>query len=257
MMMTIRLIVAALVLGASASLYADVKPLKNDAKPDVILEALHAVGKDLKSLTAKVSMLELGMVDGAMVERKGSVTLQNVEDSQRALVVFDTVVRDERMTKEKREYLLQGRYLLERDYLAKVEVEREILRKGQKLDLLKLGEGPFPLPLGQPVEDVKRQFTPSKAELDDDSPEHAVGVKLTPKKGSQFAQKLAHMIVWVNPKTHLPVRVDTLDINKQTFRSTELSDMQLNAKLKDDAFKLKSIDNEKGWNRRKEPLQGK
>jgi hypothetical protein len=33
-----------------------------------------------------------------------------------------------------------------------------VLRPGEKVNLLKLGEGPFPLPIGQKRDDVKRQF---------------------------------------------------------------------------------------------------
>ena len=44
---------------------------------------------------------------------------------------------------EKTEYLLDGQWLIDRNYRAKNEVKREVLKRGQKMDLFKLGEGPF------------------------------------------------------------------------------------------------------------------
>ena len=46
-----------------------------------------------------------------------------------------------------------------------MDTNRFRARPGEKVNLLKLGEGPFPLPIGQPKEDVHREFIVTKGDL--------------------------------------------------------------------------------------------
>jgi outer membrane lipoprotein-sorting protein len=74
-----------------------------------------------------------------------------------------------------------------------------------------------------------------------------------PKKGSQFEKKFQQIEVFVDPKTRMPARIDTVE-KSGTTRSTELTNVKLNAGVKNDAFTLPNI-NEPGWNRREEPFE--
>src|SRR5208282_426281 len=82
------------------------------------------------------------------------------------------------------QYTLDNGILDDRDYLKKHENRTQVLKPGQKLDLFKLGEGPFPLPLGQKREDVLKLFDVAKVDLAPGDPAGTVHLCLTPKDGT-------------------------------------------------------------------------
>ena len=67
----------------------------------------------------------------------------------RMRITFDQRIQEGAVQAQKIEYLLAGGWLIDRNYTRKIEVNRQVLRPGEKVNLLKLGEGPFPLPIGQ------------------------------------------------------------------------------------------------------------
>jgi outer membrane lipoprotein-sorting protein len=74
-----------------------------------------------------------------------------------------------------------------------------------------------------------------------------------PKPGSQFEKRFKQIDVFVDTRTNMPARIDTVE-RSGTTRSTELNNVKLNAGVAADAFKLPPIEDQ-GWNRREEPYQ--
>ncbi len=144
------------------------------------------------------------------------------------------------------EYVLAGGMLIDRDYDQMKETRWQVLKPGQKMNLLKLGEGPFPLPLGQDKADVHKMFEVTKIAPDKDDPPGTMHVLLKPKPGTHFETKFATIDFWVDPKSSMPMRIVTQDPNGTTTRQTDLSNIQIDTKLSDDDFKLEPID-EKKW----------
>jgi outer membrane lipoprotein-sorting protein len=129
-----------------------------------------------------------------------------------------------------------------------------ILRPGEKMNLLKLGEGPFPLPIGQKRHDVLNQFDVRKIESKPGDPADTVHLELIPKSGTSLARKFKSIDTWVSLPDEMPVRISTLDFTGATERSTDLSNVQINPDLTDADFELPKID-EKEWNLIEEPYQ--
>src|SRR5205814_1317034 len=127
-----------------------------------------------------------------------------------------------------KEYLLDGGWLIDRDYRAKNEVRRQIARAGEKVNLFQLGKGPFPLPIGQDKKDVHEQFEVTKLPPAKDDPAGAVHLQLTPKEKTDFARKFSRIDVWVDQHTKMPVRIETIDRNQTTDRQTDLEKMKVN-----------------------------
>src|SRR6185503_20430076 len=114
---------------------------------------------------------------------------------------------------------------------------------GQKMNLLKLGEGPFPLPLGQDKADVHKMFEVSKQSSGGkDDPPGTIHARLTPKPGTQFEQKFGTIDVWIDPHSRMPVKIETVDPNGVATRTTELKNIRVNTKLTAEDFKLPPID---------------
>jgi hypothetical protein len=232
-------------------------PLTNDSSVDQILDALDAVGRNLKSFTADVTMKEEDVTLANESTRRGKVLFQERPDAQggtRLRVIFDKHDIGRRSFDERVEYLLQNGWLTDRSYDPKrIEVRRQVLRPGEKIDLLKLGEGPFPLPIGQKKEAVHEQFDAKKPAAAKDDPPGTVHVQLTPKPGTRFSKKFDVIDVFVDAKTHLPVRIDTAQ--GETVRTTELKNFTINPTppLTDADFALPKIDESK-WSLHEEPF---
>lgn len=226
---------------------------------DPVLQQLEQVGKSLREFSARIKLIETDNTLGEETIRAGDVWYQKKPDgSTRIRVLLNRRLSEDqkRAFPEKIEYLLEGPWLTDRNYQTKVEVRRQVLKPGQKMDLFKLGEGPFPMPIGQTPQDVHRLFNVRLVPLAKGDPAGTTHVELIPKPNTDLARKFAQIDVWVDPKTHMPVRIDTLDAKKQTIRSTELTNLVLNPPkgLSEADFVLPNIDNQPGWNRSVEML---
>jgi outer membrane lipoprotein-sorting protein len=234
-------------------------PLGPHSSLDTVLDALAARGKDLKNFSADVALHTADNRTGEDSAQIGKVVYDTGNaGNSRIKVSFDKKETEsgdgKRMTQKQRlDYLLENGWLTDRDYQKKLEVRRQVLRPDQKMNLLKLGEGPFPLPIGQDKEEVKKQFNASKIPPASDDPKGTLHVKLVPKPGTQFEKRFRQIDVFVDPASSMPARIDTVE-KAGTTRSTELTNVKLNASVKPEDFALPNIDSE-GWNRREEPFE--
>ncbi|MBC8106673.1 MAG: hypothetical protein H7Z14_08805 [Anaerolineae bacterium] len=219
---------------------------------DAILDGLERRGQDLQSLRADVKLTETDPALGNEMARSGWFALQNQPDgSTRAHIVFDRKYVDQKTSSEKIEYLLDGGKLTDRNYARKKQATRTIMRPGEKMNLLKLGEGPFPLPIGQKRLDVLEQFDVQKIDPANDDPPGTVHLQLTPKERTPLSRKFKTIDTWV--ANDLPVRIKTLDRNESTERTTDLTNIQINSALKDADFELPKIDDK--WSLTEETYQ--
>jgi hypothetical protein len=204
---------------------------------DQILDALDARGENLRDFSAKVILTDTDDSSGDSTVNTGSVVLQRKgEDDARIRVAFTQRRLGNKIFPADHQYTLDNGILDDRDYLKKHENRTQVLKPGQKLDLFKLGEGPFPLPLGQKKEDVLKLFDVSKIDPAKDDPPGTVHVRLIPKDGTQFASRFKTIDVWVDTASDMPRRIQTDDVNQTTTRTTDLSDVKINAGATDKDF---------------------
>ena len=226
---------------------------------DPILDQLDQRGLNLDSFTADVRLLERDDSTALETTRVGRLWFQKLPDgSARMRVAFTDKLDNKTKKVDPLDYVLDGGWLLERQHAKRIQVRRQVLRPGEKVNLLKLGEGPFPLPIGQKKEDVKRQFdvTLAKPEKGVD-PAYAPGaphVVLRPREGTSLKRKFSLIDVWVDRKTNMPVKIETVDNKETTVKSTELTNVQINPKLNDADFRLPPID-ETQWSSKEEPFR--
>ena len=231
--------------------------LTPDSPVDDILDALDRRGDELNDFTANVTLADTDTSVGNETKMSGKMWMQRVgPDDARLRVLFDRKqVNDQQAKGERQEFMLAGGMLTERNYVDRKEIRRQVLQPGQKMNLLKLGEGPFPLPLGQDKSDVHKIFEVKKIAPANDDPPGTIHVQLTPKPASQFADRFATIDFWVDPQTRMPVRIVTMDPNGTTQRTTELTDVKVNANLTDKDFQLEPV-SEKEWEIRTQAYDG-
>lgn len=234
---------------------ADLKPLNPQSTIDDILDALDARGKNLKDFQADLKLADVNNATGLATERSGTAKFARPpEGNARMLVTFDTRKINEQASKpEKTQYLLDPPWLIERDYRRRQEIRRKVLREGEKLNLLKLGEGPFPLPIGQDKASVHELFEVKKVEAAADDPAGTAHIQLLPKAGTPFSRKYKTIDVWVDQKSNMPVRIAVVDKGGDTTQTTDLSNVRINVGLTDADFKLPPVP--EGWERHEETYQ--
>jgi hypothetical protein len=229
--------------------------LSVDSPVDDVLDALDKRGDEMKDFTAVVTLADTDTAIGNETKLTGHIWMQRLPgDDARVRVNFDRREVNEKVTSERQEFMLAGGMFTERNYVDRKEVRRQVLKPGQKMNLLKLGEGPFPLPLGQDKADVHRMFDVSKLPPAEGDPGGTIHVQLKPKPSSQFERRFATIDFWVDPNSRMPVRIVTEDPNGTTVRTTELKDVQVDAGLGDKEFTMPPVD-EGQWRLQQVPFE--
>jgi len=221
---------------------------------DQILDALDARGKSLQDFSASVKLTDSNDTTGDETINTGTVLLQRKgPDDARIRVVFTKKQQGDKIFTVDHEYMLDDGILTERDYQAKHETRQRVLKPAEKLDLFKLGQGPFPLPLGQSRQDVLAQFSVQKIAPASDDPPGTVHLQLTPDPNSRFAADFRTIDIWVDLAGAMPRRIQTLDLNQTTTRTTDLTDVKINTGLSDKDFALTPVSD--GWDVVDQPYQ--
>lgn len=243
-----------LILSAHSALAApEVKALPENASIDTVLDALDQRGKSMKEFTADVQLTTEDTAIGDSNTRKGQVFFKKVGDSGDAklnVVLNSQIKKDGSKYMEvpsKLQYLLENGWLYDLDFTKKIRNERQVSKPGDKVNLLKLGEGPFPLPIGQSKEDVHKSFDVTMTPPAKGDPDNTIHLQLKPREGTPLAKRFSKIDVWVDRATNMPGRIDTLDAAGSEQRSTQLTKIVVNPKppLSDADF---TVPPTAGWN---------
>ncbi len=220
-------------------------PGQSDPAVDRVLDGLQQVGQDLHSFTADVTMTVIDNSMGNEYSHAGTVAYQlKANGDARIHVVFTRKTQKGKTYNDKREYLLDDGVLTILDYHRSVETQDQVAKPWQKINLMKLGEGPFPLPIGQDKQDVYRQFDVKLIPPQADDPKGTAHLSLLPKPASNFHRKFSSIDVYVDEQSHMPVRIDTVDANKANTQQTVFTNMRVNPPVADADFALPPV---VGW----------
>lgn len=223
-----------------------------------LLVAMESAGKDFETLAAQVLLTERNSLTGEDVRRAGRFWLSRGEEETRFHVVFLGIVVEEDgkelLKPEKIEYLLAGDTLIDRNHRTRTQVSRTLAPEQADRDLLKLGEGPFPLPIGQSPQAVRDQFEvslvdPETVDIDEgDVPiySNTRRLRLVPK-GPPLSDDFSFVEIDVEPETGRPRQVITLDASGENLKITELRGIEIDPELDPAVFELEKIDLS-GWN---------
>jgi len=245
----------------SAIAAPEVTTIPKDASIDTVLDALDQRGKSMKEFTADVQLTTEDTAIGDPNTRTGKVLFQKRGDQgdARLNVQLDFQIKKSGgqfiKVASKQQYLLEKGWLYDLDFAKRLRNERQVSKPGDKVNLLKLGEGPFPLPIGQSKEDVHKNFDVKMKPLAKGDPSDTIHLELTPREGTSLAKRFSRIDAWVDRSSNMPTRIDTLDAAGSEQRSTQLTNIVVNPsdKLKDDDFKLPPTT---GWDVHVDKFQG-
>lgn len=252
----------------------DAQVLPPDAPPpiapevDALLTKLEHAADDLQAFTADVLLVKYDPVMNRPEHTRGSVIYQVQAPAdelaaprKRFSIRFDTLQEGSRRQAINQQFIFDGAWLVEIDADRRQFFKRQIVAEGETFDPLKLGEGPFPLPLGQPKADVLARFEVQLLGPPEELPlrglENVEGVRLVPKPGSKEADEFQHVDVYYDRDLRLPVGIETVsarqldpaDPTSRERRSVRLSKLQRNPQLTPEQLQALTTDVKppEGW----------
>lgn len=234
------------------------KPAKNDDADEhgidpvhEILDRLEASAADLESFTGTIYYETYDDLLDRREIRLGEIIyrIAQAEESARDItsfaVLFDTLIIGQRRSDRQKHYVFHGRWLAEVDHENRQFIKRELVPPGRQLDPLKLGEGPIPLPIGQPKDQVLARFDVSLHELPEDGPlarlENVDGLLLIPRENTPEADEYSRVELYYDRETNLPVGINAIEINDNR-KTVRLSSVKRNPELTDEQIQQLSVE---------------
>lgn len=246
---------------------------------DSVLTKLETADKDLTSLTAAIRLIKRfsAITGGGMEVRYGILKFTSEPDKnpraaanggkpkRRFAVEIDTLIIDGRARDDKKSFIFDGRDLLEIMPQQKTYVLRHIVGPDQQKDPLRIGEGPFPIPVGQRKDDLITRFALNVVPPLDSAPDspnlrrilfNCVQLKLVPKDGTDQAKAFTEIRLWYRASDMLPLFALTQNTDGSS-NEVFLDDIVKNPPIPDSAFNTTPPKKTEGWTGEEQDLRDK
>lgn len=213
-----------------------------DPRLDTILDRLESNGKNLVDMKARLKKQEIETFPVPETQsQEGEIMFIRREPDSRFLVRFDKltvggIVKD--TPRDRQWFAFDGRWLIERNDNLRRVIRREAVAKGQRVDVFKLGNGPFPLPIGQSRQDMLSNFEIKLKPPVPGDPPQTDHLECIPRKESEVAERFRRVDFFVDQKLELPIRIDAVEKRDEVELRVEFSDVRLNSGLPASSFEL-------------------
>ena len=225
-----------------------------ESPADVVLGKAEQQRDAVQAVSATVAVERIEPLFNKREVRTGELFYERAADAPpRFSVLLDKRLIGRRLESRTKHIVYDGRWLSEIDHEKQQCIRWELC--GADADPTRL-DGRFPLPIGQPRDEVKQRFEAEVIEGDPESSflkslaeDHAVtGLRLTPRPGTPSADDFERVDVWYDTTTWLPLGVETLDL-KSNVRRIRLRDVTINPALDDDqnALLQGAVPTAAGW----------
>ena len=208
-------------LGVGVGLPDD--PTCQQASPeiDVILTRLEKKGDEIKDLRCQLRYRVDDKINLDELTKYGVILFKRGRPHDVFLIHFHKLVQDDIPTKKKEWYLFKNRWLWEAKERSATIIKREVVAKGEKVDLFDLETAPFPVPFGQKKDNILKNFDVTLAPPAEGDPEDTDHLICTPKPGTEIARDYSKLEFHVSRKTNLPVRIVATEVSdKKVIRVT-------------------------------------
>ncbi|MCK4602137.1 MAG: outer membrane lipoprotein carrier protein LolA [Phycisphaerae bacterium] len=219
-----------------------------------ILSRLEKAGQKYATLKAnvdyKVEMRQIGDSE----QRTGWVAFAKGTDEEPAKfrIYFDTLRLGEgKKIRDKVDYAFDGQWLTVARHRIREMTRYQVAAKGEKIEPLKLGEGPFPVPFGQKTDDVLKYCEATTRETTDGEPKNTDYIKLVPRREFGKEMKFTELEMWIDRTKGLPVQIVSRDKNKDVT-TVVFKGIKTDVKLDKDVFYLPR---KLGWQYHIKPLE--
>lgn len=236
------LAVAAGLMGACAKGRVSAQPAERaqEAAPanvtreaDELLTRLEHAGEGITDLTADINFDKTFALQGDEQRRIGKLYFRSEtpradgKPGRRAFAVtFTRMYVGDRVEDDPVTYIFDGEWLLEKHAKAKHFEKRQVARPGDNFDPLRIGEGPFPMPIGQKKGDIVSRYQvalePAEGGLDPAMPPAPSLIKFASSNGGSLqlhlvplpdrsSDNLKDIRLWYNKSDLLPRMARTVN----------------------------------------------
>lgn len=243
---------------------------RNFADASELLEALETADAGLERLVANIRYTKAFAIQGDTQTRAGRLVFINAApesevQARKFAIRFDSLITGTRVDEQVQEYVFDGEWLAERYPDEHQFIRRQVVPPGERWDPLRIGEGPFPVPLGQKREDILREYD---AELlpSEDGLESATlrafaaacwQLRLTPRAELAEDAELAEIRLWYQKSDLLPRLARTVN-SADDVSVVQLTEVRTNAEaaISDGELSTEPPPAEEGWSQTIEPWRG-
>jgi hypothetical protein len=236
---------------APASASAD-EPVSEAAMK--ILRELEAAGDKYRTIKANLDYEVVNLTLGDSEKRTGWLAYSKGDDDKtptRFRVSFEKLkLGDGKERDEPVDYAFDGLWLTVAKHNIKNITMYQHAAVGQKVEPLRIGKGPFPLPFGQKAADMVKYFIPSTRPPVASDPNSTVYLRLLTRPQFDAQLPTTRMEMWIDAKTYLPVKLKSRDKNK-AITTVTFKDILSNKAVDEGAF---SIPHPDGYEVIRQPL---
>lgn len=255
---------AAFQVSGKAATSAD-QPAPNQAEK--LLDELERVDGNLETLRARVQYTKTFAIQGDRQERRGTLYYERGGEGEspdrRFAIRFEELVVGQRLEREEQFYVFDGEWVVEKVPSDRQFTKRQVVPPGESFDPLRIGEGPFPVPIGQRKKDITDRFHASVPDVTEGLPEwlHPFAqdkdirqLHLVPREGTTEADDFERVRVWYR-RMETPGGTPTLI--PQIARAIEpigdeslviLTDILVNQPIEDEVFDTSTPPRGAAWN---------
>jgi len=205
-----------------------------------ILRELEAAGDKYRTIRADLDYEVVNLTLGDSEKRTGWVAYSKGDDKTptRFRVTFEKCKLGAGAEfKDQVDYAFDGQWLTVAKHKIKNITLYQLAAEGQKVEPLRIGKGPVPLPFGQQAADMVKYFIPTTRPPVESDPNGTIYLRLVTRP--QYAEELptTRMEMWIDAKTYLPVRLKSRDKNKAVTTVT-FKDIRTNKAVDENFFRI-------------------
>jgi hypothetical protein len=205
-----------------------------------ILRELEAAGDKYRTIRSDLDYEVVNLTLGDSEKRTGWVAYSKGDDKTptRFRVTFEKCrLGAGAEFQDQVDYAFDGQWLTVAKHKIKNITLYQLAAEGQKVEPLRIGKGPFPLPFGQKAADMVKYFIPTTRAPVESDPNGTIYLRLVTRP--QYVEELpaTRMEMWIDAKTYLPVRLKSRDKNKAVTTVT-FKDIRTNKAVDENFFRI-------------------
>jgi outer membrane lipoprotein-sorting protein len=204
---------------------------KLDPATEKILDRLEARGREIKDIETNLVFIKRDPIFESTERFEGVLLFKEDQPNPRFLIRFDRSTQGGRAIDKKEWHVFDGRFYIEARERTRTIVKHEVLRPGEKREVFRLGQGPFPLPFGQKKEDILRHFSVKLVPPAPKDPPETDHLELTPLPDTEMDKKYEKVHFYIDRRQALPVRVQTVEKEDGKEIIAAFSNLKLNTGL--------------------------
>jgi outer membrane lipoprotein-sorting protein len=217
------------------------------------LKAMEAAGEKYKTIRAGIDYNVDMAQTGDQERRTGYVAYKAAGQKEPAKfrISFDTLRLGEgAVTKDQLDYVFDGQWLTVAKHRIKQMTRYQVAAPGEKVEPMRLGKGPFPVPFGQKADDVLTHFEVTTRDARKSDPPKTTYLKMLPRRERQQELSSKQVEMWVDVSTGLPAKIVSLDKN-ENITTVVFTDIKTGADVDP---KLFTAERPAGWEYVVKPL---